>query len=325
MALNWKTYNSIPRLHTYREALDHYHNVAPILRDAHNTRPCGRRDQKYFSIWVVGSGPTPVVHVGYGSHELSERTTLVSYHPGGTITLHKRTRWSSASDHERMTKLLGTPFRTYQYSTWVQCGWYDNGELRKGWMPLRKTAARNWNSPPEEHALSNFVRDPSGQLVFQNYTYPTTHKLNKTKYKEAIAPYQHFTAYVESMSRLQGLPADSSGAHYYRRMEFSKETYIEVFGEDGDVNRTVPSLWWGNDELVRANRQTFLQQAASTDLMDQLRALLTLDHSLGYAGGTHKKAFERLLISTQRGVVFDTVTHTEGKLVKDKYASVFRD
>ncbi len=85
------------------------------------------------------------MHVGYGNGELSKRQTLVAYHPGGTIAIHRRNRWSSASTNERLDRLLGGNFRTHQYDTWVRCKWFDKTQCAEGIEAL-KLYRREWDS-----------------------------------------------------------------------------------------------------------------------------------------------------------------------------------
>lgn len=66
MAISWDTYYAIPSLKNYTEAKEHHDRVIPIRGDLHNTRPCGRRDQKWFSIWEAEDKS---IVVGYGARD----------------------------------------------------------------------------------------------------------------------------------------------------------------------------------------------------------------------------------------------------------------
>lgn len=133
MALNWKTLHALPRLRSYDAAKKHYENTKPIRGDEHETRPLGRRDQKWISIWKNGEN----YHVGYGWGEITSRQSLITFKPNGVIEVAARS-YGSASTNERLGYILGAQFRTYQYDTWVHCNYYDNGELHTGWMQLPK-------------------------------------------------------------------------------------------------------------------------------------------------------------------------------------------
>ena len=304
MALGWRTYRSIPRLGNYAEAKRWHDDVAPIRGDEHGTRPVGRRDQKWFSIWMEGG----TVHVGYGNGELSKRQTLVAYHPGGTIAIHRRNRWSSASTNERLDRLLGGNFRTHQYDMWVRCNWFDNGTVRNGYLPLKSNGERNWDATD---AVSTFVRGEGGELVYLNYTYPVTHKPNKVRLKEAIAPFVPFIQFVENLRKLQG-------GDY---LTFTQETRAEFFGwaDERDYHGNMrpnphPNLYWG-DDLV-ANRQQFLAWAASDALDDRMRAAITMVNNRGT--GNTRTFFTDMLLKADHSL-FDAEVHTDGRLVKDRY------
>lgn len=223
MALNYDTLYAIPRLTNYAEAKKWHDDVVPIRGDEHGTRPCGRRDQKWFSIWMRNND----VHVGYGSGELEKRQSLVIYHKDGTITVEKRNRWSSASDNERRNRLLGIEFKTHQYDTWVHCAWYDGGQKRKGYLPVKCNGQRGWDAIP---AQSTFVRDSAGDMVFLNYTYPVTHKVDRPAMNQALKPFRSFITFIEGLRKLQGT----------KHLGFSQETYAEYFGWADSLD------WHGN-------------------------------------------------------------------------------
>lgn len=306
MALNWETYNAIPRLYNYTEAKKWYDNIAPIRGCAGKTRPVGRRDQPWFSIWETGAG----IHVGYGrDEELSKRQTLVLYHHGGTIQIHRKNRWSCASTNERLDRLLGGNFRTHQYDTWLRTKWHDNGVKRSGWLPLHCNGKRDWGADP---AVSTFVRDAAGDLVYLDYVYPTTHKPNKVRMKEALAPFAGFMTFVEGLRKLQG-----------GTLSFTVETQAEYFGWSEHTNyqgqtypNTPPNLNWGFD--MEGTRRQFLQWAASDDYDDRMKAAISMTNS---RGGTSARSVLVDILLRLDNTLLDAVVHKEGKLVTDRYKS----
>lgn len=326
MALRYNTYFAIPRLANYAEAKAHYDSVKPIRGDDNGTRPAGRRDQKWFNIWMQGQD----VHIGYGYADSNNedinhnRTSVVSYSPGGTITIHRRTRYSSASDNERMQRLLNTDVKTHQYSTWVRCAWYDEGEKRKGWLPLNCNNERSWhNATP---ALSVFTRDAEGSLVFLNYRYPVTHKPNKVRIDEALRPCAQFITFVEGMRKLVGKDGEM----------FTRDTVIEYFGSRTykdwhGVERVMPNntpiLFYGSD--VAERQELFFKQVESDDPNDRMLAAITMDGNIGPRYGrmkpTSPRAFLKDLLLTMHGAAMMTpTTHTTGKLVTDRYKRYLR-
>lgn len=320
MALSYNTYFAIPQLLTYAEAKAHYDSVKPIRGDAHGTRPAGTRKQKWFSIWMDGT----TVRVGYGTGDDANRTPIVSYDSNGTITIHKRNRWSSASDNERRERLLGTDVKTHQYDTWVRCAWFDGGVERDGWLPLRCNGQRGWGPDikPEE---SVFVRNAKGRLVYLNYSYPKTHKPNKVRMKEAIEPYQPFIRFVEGIRKLQD-----------GRLGFSNETKSEYLGwvekQDWEGNtlrvpKMVLSTNWG--EGKSAARREFFAWAVSEDHDDWMRAAISLagnaDHGILHGKNPALAFIKDLLLKVNGSELMEVETHTGGKLVTDRYKRYLRD
>lgn len=310
MALSWSTLRSIPRLDTYKEAKEWHDNVTPIRCDKYKTRPCARRDQKWFSIWMQGNE----VHVGYGAGELKNRQSLVSWHPSGTITVHKRNRRSSASDNQRRSHLIGIEFKTHRFDTWTKCAWYDNGVKHKGWLPINCNGQTGW-SEDTKPADSVFVRDASGDLLFMNYKYPVTHKLNRPALNEALKDYDQFLNWVTGMTKLQG-----------GRLKFADETRVEYFGWSGHNNwngqpipNPPPNVNCGPD--AEKNKQQFLGWMRSADTDDWMRAAMTMSY---YFMQQPREALLYLLFKTDHASLFIPQCHKDGKLVTDRYKRYLR-
>lgn len=311
MALNYKTYYAIPHLPTYADAKKHYDSIKPIRRDPHGTRPVGRRDQKWFHIWMDKDD----VHVGYGWTP-EHRHTLVSYQPGGTITLHKRNLWNSASDNERRERLLGTTVCTHQYDAWVKCAWYDEGERKTGYLPLRCNGKRGRDAPEQR---SVFTRDSDGTLVFINYQYPVVHKPNNVRLKAALEPFRPLLQYADALRRLQG----------GERLSFEESTKIEMFGShtykryDGVEVTTASgphSMDWGDKAEER--RKQFTEWAMSSDHEDMLRAVMTLDYTARPTSAGPRYMTDYLkyrLIRDNPRDLLEAHTHKDGRLVTDRY------
>jgi hypothetical protein len=298
MAINWETYRSIPFLMNYAEAKKHHDNTLPIRGDEYKTRPVGRRDQKWFSIWEASNA----IHVGYGYGELDKRTKLVTFDPSGSITVHPARRSWGAATHERLSKLLGETFRTHQYDTWVNCVFFDNGTYRRGYLPLRRGIP------------TNFVRHGTHDLIFINYQFPVTHRVNSDKAKEVLRPFVPFLTYVEGVAKLQGRKSP----------EFSRETIAEIFGWRDGTEKWVmhpspnspPNLVWG--ENAPQHRDEMFALAASDDNMDQLRAAITLCHNAHW-GTTPRQAFMEHLMRMRPNDLLDKREHRKGRMVTDRY------
>ena len=288
MAISWDTYITIPTLLDYAAAKKHHDDIVPIRGDAEKTRPCARRDQKWFSIWEAEGA----IHVGY-----SNRTKLVTYEPSGSIMVHSRGRGCSAATNERISKLLKAEFQTYQYDVWVRCAFYDNGEGKGGWMQLR-------HKEP-----SMFLRNTDGGLTFMNYKFPVTHQLNKVKVKEILRPFLPFITYMDGIAKLQ----DAATAR------FNTDTIAEVFGwadEGRKQPNRIPQLRWGND--VEHDREEFFRLAVSDDHYDRLKAAITLSNAVYYGDNTRTGVMEQIMRGRPNDI-FDKKEHRDGKFVKDRY------
>lgn len=302
MALAYQTYRAIPTLKTYGEALAHHDKVKPIRGREIECRPCGRRDQTFFTIWKDAMDQ---VHVGYGGNEHGKRTKLVTYHPTGHISLFQRYR--GAATNERLQSLLSVDFVTHQYQTWVRCNFYDNGLHRKGWLPLRDGEGGM--------EASNFVRSSAefNGMTFINYRYPLTHKLNRAAIKEFMTQAEGFVRYASGMVKLAG-----------GRLDFGYDTLCEAFGtrpNEFDPTRQIvnprPNLRWGSD--VKQARETLFNWVMSDDPMNMLRALITLNEHTRY-GTDPIEALKEYMIRYAPTKYLIPQEHKEGRLVRDKYA-----
>lgn len=310
MALGYNTYYEIPNLHTYADALRRYEETTPIRGDEHKTRPCGRREQPWFSIWRDPADQS--IHVGYGREAITKRRTLVRYHPTGEITIHKRGPYSSATCNERVSRLLRVTVGTHQYDTWVRCAWYDEGVKRKGVLPLQ----RDKQGCYEADIVSTFVRGSDGDLVYLNYKYPITHKINKPNMKQARDQMRPFMRFFESICKLQGVESPN----------FSDEVYAEYFGQSPRPNRPLPNLRWGSRKEAQEEGEEFFRWATSGDRDDWMRAALTVAwHAVAWHGSRDSRGFiTEMLLKYKTAEMLVPEVHKEGKLVKDRYRRYLR-
>lgn len=311
MAINWDTYYALPKLDNYTEAKRHYDNVTPILRDEYKTRPAGRRNQKWCSIWEAEDKS---IVVGYGSGEIECRRPIISYQPSGTITLHVFGRRWLASTNERIQRILGVDVSTHQCYTWVRCHWYDGGKRKQGYLPLHRNHKSDGRD--KEGMNSTFVREKDGELVFLNYVYPVTHKLNRPAIKEAMQPHEPFLNWVNAMCKLQGV----------KHIHFEPETRAEYFGwsgykdwEGNEVPNPPPNTRW--DRNVEANRAQFLEWTQSDSVDDWMRAAITAQWN---AAETPRAFLLGQLLSLNPDTLLTTQVHTDGRKVTDRYKRYLR-
>ena len=101
MALNWSTYNALPLLRSYSAALEHWEKTIPIRGDADGTKPVGRRDQKWLSIYKREKDKA--VCIGSTWHKGQGRA-LLEYHPDGRVVIGMQI---SAACRERILRIAG--------------------------------------------------------------------------------------------------------------------------------------------------------------------------------------------------------------------------
>jgi len=300
MALNWDTQRAIPTLKDYAAAKEWHDKVVPIRGDEGKTRPCGRRDQKWFSIWETKDA----IHVGHGiSADLDRRIKLVTYNKSGSIVVYNDSRYGHAATNERLSRLLDGFVATYQYDTWIKTWYYVNGAINKGWQKLIRGAP------------SEFVRDNQGRLVFLNYKFPVTHKVNKAAMDRAMENLSKFVTYIDGLRKLHG-----------GRIEFEDATKREVFTTDDPRGYvSIPNLRWARpnaDKTLQEVRLEFFDWARSDDHMDHLKAAVTLVNNCAWSSA-YIDAIREQIICTYRDAVLTSTQHTDGKLVKDRMRRYF--
>ena len=316
MALTYETYYALPSLRNYQQARDHHDKIKPIRGDAHETRPVGRRDQKWMSIWEDPKDKS--IHVGYGARAMETRTPLVSYRPDGGIEVCLAKRWHSAPDNERIQRLLGTSLQTHQYDTWISCHWYDDGVKNNGMLPLLRQPQKDKSDAP---TVSKFTRDGDGHLVFVNYKYPRKHKINRERYNEATKPLKPFINYVTGLQKLQGND----------RLELSEETKAEYFGWSPQpdwrgqrVANKPPNLNVWPIEQRPAVWQQCVAWMRSDNVDDWMRAAIAMSSvTYDFFGSRSLDAELQERILREDITLFDEEVVKTGKLVRDKHRRYF--
>lgn len=338
MALGWTTTRSIPHLRNYAEAKKWHDDVVPIRGDEHKTRPAGRRDQKWFSIWqghhhealeyntttharetVNYHYPEGTVHIGYGSGELKGRAPIVSYLPDGMLLINARGGWSNrlgASSQERVACLTGISIYTYHYDEWVQARVYDRGVQVHGYWKLNRKE------------MNRFYRDTDGTWVFANAKPYHTKTLNRQAHAKVLAPYKETLAYLRSTYSL------TSG------VQSPEELYVEMFGgkpgrrygrcADGSygyqevIVPNVPELpgpWQinhgGFPEDIKDQLLTLLR---SSDHADRFKLYLWMTYRRTYYATPHpvERTME-MLRHIHADQLFKYTEHFDGKVRRDRY------
>lgn len=314
--LNWKTYNALPRLRSYTEALAHYNNVTPIRGDKDGTKPAGRRDQKFFSIWQRAEDKA--VSLGYHWHK---DKPLMTFYPDGQVGIRTH---MSASCRERVERILGVRLQRKHNRTWMQAKTYQDGEEVRGWFPI-SNPKDNWQSQHREallmlHALT--------VPTFLNPIPVETHTKDRQASKAITVKYKAFRSYVENMAKLTDgwVPAMSS----------SEMRPLLGLSIDGDhANRDphlCPQYSYGDVERHAKYRALFFELLESGEAEDMYKAMLWVSASIGgYWGGGHDKrhinlwrlAWDRTVNIHYRDMLFFKTQSRDGVIRPDRYGRFF--
>jgi hypothetical protein len=296
--LNWKTYNALPRLRSYAEALAHFNLVQPIRGDANGTKPAGRRDQKWFSIYMRDD---KAVCVG---GMWNRDKPLLAYYPDGRVAIEQHI---SAACRERIQRIAGLNIQRKSGEDWVAAAAHVDGEEVFGHYPLQL----RYNSPRK----AVFILHENKVPTYLNPVPVYKHVLNRKAKAEIMPRFKPFMDYVEVMAKLSVNDADISPWTKESRDNPRLPTAtVEERREMGMPNRWTPEWQLGFISLIESGEtenwykaMTWLSAGHWRLLLDE--AKLTVMHMV------HKE---------YRDVLFTKVRADAGKLVYDRYATYFR-
>jgi len=185
--LNWRTYDALPVLRSYRSALAHWEKTTPIRGDKDGTKPVGRRDQKWLSIYIRDD---KAVCIGSTWHKGQGRT-LLEYHPDGRVVIGMQI---SASCRERIMRIAGLNINRHYNEDWVHAVAHVDGEEVIGLYPLQL----RYNNPRK----AVFILSENKTPIYLNPTPTYKHTMNKQEKAKLTKQYKPFMDYVEAMSKL---------------------------------------------------------------------------------------------------------------------------
>ena len=185
--LNYKTYGALPVLRSYASALAHYTNTTPIRGDKDGTKPAGRRDQKWLSIYKRDD---KAVCIGSTWHKGQGRAML-EYHPDGRVVIGMQI---SASCRERILRIAGLNINRHYNEDWVHAVAHVDGEEVIGQYPLQL----RYNNPRK----AVFILREHDTPIYLNPVPTYRHTINRQEKAKLIKQYKPFMDYVEAMSKL---------------------------------------------------------------------------------------------------------------------------
>lgn len=185
--LNYRTYGALPVLRSYAAALKHFNEVVPIRGDANGTKPAGRRDQKWLSIYMRDDKSVCIGNMwtkGQGK-------ALLAYHPDGRVVIGTSI---GASCRERIMRIAGLNIQRRYNEDWVHAVSHVDGEEVIGLYPLNL----RYNSPRK----AVFILGENQTPIYLNPVPTYKHTINRQGKAKITKQYKPFFDYVEAMSKL---------------------------------------------------------------------------------------------------------------------------
>lgn len=298
--LNWSTYNALPVLRSYTAALKRWEETVPIRGDADGTKPIGRRDQKFFSIWKRDD---KAVCIGY-SYWRDKGKALLAYYPDGRVAIEQNI---GASCRERIQRIAGLNIQRKSGEDWVAAAAYQDGEEVIGHYPLQL----RYNSPRK----ATFILHENRVPTYLNPVPVYKHVLNRKAKAEIMPRFKPFMDYVEAMAKLSVNDADISPWTKESRDNPRLPTAtIDERREMGMPNRWEAEWQLGFIKLVESGETENWYKAMTWLSAGHWRLLLN-EAKLTVMHTVHKE---------YRDVLFTKVRADAGKMVYDRYGQYFR-
>ena len=274
----------LPRLRNYQAAVEHEAKVVPIRRDPNEPKPLGARSHKWVTIRKVDEE----IRVSMGG------TDFLIFHPDDTITLKYDTRWSAASINEITTYVLGIAVYTVDHRVWARC----QADGVWGLFPVRTGSG--------EHSRFKIV---DGEAVYLNPLFCTTYRKKRKEANACYKQYADFRKFLYGVIKLRGETPRVCGRmfNYFPRhvqtTEFTSKEYEEYFGADVYIQLKKYCA-----ELTHATMHA-----------DMFKAVMALMWQKPFTVAAAKNELEKYVCRTNAETIFEIVTHTDGKIHKDKY------
>lgn len=297
--LNWSTYNALPRLKSYQEALAHFNNVVSIRGDADATKPVGRRDQKWFSIWKRAD---KAVCVGY-SYWRDKGKALLAYYPDGRVAIEQNI---GAACRERIQRIAGLNIQRRHNEDWVTAAAHVDGEEVIGHYPLQI----RYNSDRK----ASFILRENATALYLNPVPVYQHTMNKKAKAEIMPRYKPFMDYIEVMSKLS---ADETQYNQWSKESRDNPRLPAATVEERRA-MGIPNRWEVDWHL------TFVKLIESGETENWYKAMVWL--SAGHWKlllNEAKLTVMHTIHKEYRDVLFTKVRVDAGKLVQDRYGRYF--
>lgn len=303
--LNWRTYDALPVLRSYAAALKRWEETVPIRGDADATKPVGRRDQKFFSIWKRNTDRA--ICIGY-SYWRDKGRALLAYYPDGRVAIEQNI---SATCRERIQRIAGLNIQRKSNEDWVTAATHNDGEEIIGLYPLKL----RYNDPRKVF----FILRENATALYLNPVPVYRHVINRKAKAEIMPRFKPFMEYVEVMSKLS---ADET-----QYSPWSKESRDNPRIPTGTMEERTAmglpphgSLRWSHDKTPE-----FISLIESGETESWYKAMLWLGI------GHWRKLLNEARLDVMhyvhiqyRDVLFTKVRVDAGNYVHDRYGQYFR-
>jgi hypothetical protein len=300
--LNYRTYGALPVLRSYASALAHYTNTTPIRGDKDGTKPVGRRDQKWLSIYKRDD---KAVCIGSTWHKGQGRA-LLEYHPDGRVVIGMQI---SASCRERIQRIAGLNINRHYNEDWVHAIAHVDGEEVIGQYPLQL----RYNNPRK----AVFILRENDTPIYLNPTPTYRHTINRQEKAEIMPRFKPFLSYVEVMAKLS-----------------ADDTQYSPWSKESRDNPRLPQLEHNERKIVlkgMPNRWTTEGPQEFTKLVDSGEAEQWYKAMIWMSNGHWRMLLSEAKLSVMhmvhkhyRDKLFTKERVEAGKCVYDRYARYFR-
>ena len=298
--LNWRTYNALPVLRSYASALTHWEKTIPIRGDVDGTKPAGRRDQKWLSIYMREDKAVCI-----GSRWKKERP-LLAYYPDGRVAIEQHI---SATCRERIQRIAGINIQRRYNEDWVHAVAHVDGEEVIGQYPLKLS----YNS--DRKAV--FILRENDTPIYLNPTPTYKHYMDRKAKAKVMERYKPFLDYVEAMSKLSADPTQHS-----------------PWSNESMDNPRLPALDFdARNALGIPNRSLFYSAEAPSEFLSLVDSGETEDwyKAMVWVSANRwrillneaKTEITHMIHRQHRDALFTKERVEAGKMVQDRYARYF--
>jgi hypothetical protein len=304
--LNYKTYYDLPTLRSYEAALKHFEKVKPIRGDANGTKPAGRRDQKWLSIYKRETDNAVCI----GSMWNKERA-LLAYYPDGRVAIEQQI---GASCRERIQRIAGLNIQRRHNEDWVAAVSHVDGKEVVGHYRLK--LHRN----VDRKAV--FILRENATAIYLNPVPVYKHTINRKEKAKLTNQYKPFLNYIEAMAKLSADPTQFT-QWSNESMDNPRIPMVTLDQRDalGIPNKHLYSRYNNHQDTLAE----FLTLVDSGDTEDWYKAMVWLQ--VGYWKlllNEAKTNFMHVVHHYHRDALFTKVRADAGELVRDRYAMYFR-